>query len=198
MDGAEAVPRRGRVRPVRLGEAGCRAPPTLASSSIAATSRTAQTADRFFDPSVNPEIWLRSDDATIYTSQAAAQGYATIRYHRDDGDYGDPTSDDYNDFWGLHLWGDAIDPAEGTDWTAPKKPTGEDDYGIYWNVQLQDATAAAQLHHPSRRRQGPRDPTSRTSRGQRHGVDPVRRRDDLRAAWRSRERRHDPLPPRRR
>ncbi len=99
-------------------------------------------ADRFFDPSQTPEIWLRQDDATIYTSQAAAQGYATIHYHRDDGDYGDPTSADYNDFWGVHLWGDAIDPAEGTDWTSPKPPTGTDDFGVFWDVQLADPTAA--------------------------------------------------------
>jgi pullulanase-type alpha-1,6-glucosidase len=97
--------------------------------------------DRFFDPSVTPEIWLKGGDGATYASQAAAQGYATIRYHRDDGDYGDPTSPDFNDFWGLHLWGDAIDPTEGTDWTDPKRPDGEDDYGLFWNVLLQDPTA---------------------------------------------------------
>jgi pullulanase-type alpha-1,6-glucosidase len=97
-------------------------------------------ADRFFDPSATPEIWLRQDDATTYTSQADAQGYVTIRYHRDDGDYGDPTSPDYNDYWGLHLWGDAIDPSEGTDWTASKPPTGVDDYGAFWQVQIVDSS----------------------------------------------------------
>ncbi len=95
-------------------------------------------ADRFFNPSVTPEIWLRQDDATIYTSQADAQGYVTIRYHRDDGDYGTP-SNDYNTFWGLHLWGDAIDPGEGTEWTSPKPPTGIDDYGAYWSVAIVDS-----------------------------------------------------------
>ncbi len=99
-------------------------------------------ADRFFDPSQTPEIWLRQDDPTIYTSQAAAQGFATIHYHRDDGDYGDPTSGDFNDYWGVHLWGDAIDPAEGTDWTSPKPPTGTDDFGVFWDVQLADPSAA--------------------------------------------------------
>ncbi|MEN8238491.1 MAG: pullulanase-type alpha-1,6-glucosidase, partial [Actinomycetota bacterium] len=97
-------------------------------------------ADRFFDPSLTPEIWLRQDDGTTYTSQAEAQGYVTVRYHRPDGDYGDTTSDDYNDFWGLHLWGDAIDPSEGTDWTTPKKPTGIDDYGAFWNILVADAS----------------------------------------------------------
>ena len=95
--------------------------------------------DRFFDADANPEIWINEGDATIYTSQADAQGFATIRYHRDDGDYGTP-SPDYNTFWGLHLWGDAIDPSEGTDWTSPKPPDGVDDYGAYWNVQIVDST----------------------------------------------------------
>ena len=85
--------------------------------------------DRFFDPSQNPEIWLKQGDITVYTSQAAAQGYATIHYHRPDGLY---------DGWGLHLWGDAIDPSEGTEWATPKPPTGSDDYGPFWNVQLAD------------------------------------------------------------
>ncbi len=97
-------------------------------------------ADRFFNPGVTPEIWLRQDDATTYASQVEAQGYVTIHYHRPDGDYGDPTSDNYNDFWGLHLWGDAIDPTEGTAWTTPKKPTGFDDYGAFWNIQIADPT----------------------------------------------------------
>jgi len=96
--------------------------------------------DRFFNPGQTPEIWLKGGDATIYTSQAEAQGYVTLHYHRNDGDYGDPTSNDFNDFWGVHLWGDAIDPSEGTEWTSPKKPTGLDDYGPYWEVQIVDAS----------------------------------------------------------
>jgi len=96
--------------------------------------------DRFFNPAANPEIWLRQDDATTYDSQAAAQGFVTIRYHRDDSDYGDPTSPNYDDYWGLHLWGDAIDPSEGTEWTSSKPFDGVDDYGAYWNVLVQDVT----------------------------------------------------------
>jgi pullulanase-type alpha-1,6-glucosidase len=98
------------------------------------------TADRFFDPSLNPEIWIRQDDGNFYTSQAEAQGFVTIHYHRPDGDYGDPTSPDFNDFWGLHLWGDAIDPSEATDWTSPKPFDGEDDFGAFWTIQIVDAT----------------------------------------------------------
>ena len=97
-------------------------------------------ADRFFNPSVTPEIWLRQDDAATYASQAEAQGFVTIHYHRDDGDYGDPTSSDYNDLWGLHLWGDAVDSSELTAWTSPKPFDGVDDYGAYWNVAIVDAS----------------------------------------------------------
>jgi pullulanase-type alpha-1,6-glucosidase len=89
------------------------------------------TADRFFNPSLTPEIWLKADDATTYTSQASAQGFVTIHYHRDDGDYTN---------WGLHLWGDAIDPSEGTTWENPKPQTGIDDFGAFWNVQIVNET----------------------------------------------------------
>jgi pullulanase-type alpha-1,6-glucosidase len=95
-------------------------------------------ADRSFNPGQSAEIWLVGGDAVTYTSQAAAQGFVTVHYQRPDGDYGDYTSDDYADFWGLHLWGDAIDPSEGTGWTTPRKPDGEDDYGVYFNILVQD------------------------------------------------------------
>ncbi|MFN2181755.1 MAG: alpha-amylase family glycosyl hydrolase, partial [Candidatus Promineifilaceae bacterium] len=94
--------------------------------------------DRFFNPSVSPEIWLKQDDLTIYTSQAAAQGYVTIRYHRDDGDYGTPSSD-YTTYWGLHLWGSALADGVGTDWTSPRPFDGIDDFGAFWQVPIQNA-----------------------------------------------------------
>jgi pullulanase-type alpha-1,6-glucosidase len=95
--------------------------------------------DRFFDADANPEIWINQGDEAIYTSQADAQGFATIRYHRADGDYGTP-SPDFSTFWGLHLWGDAIDPGAATDWTSPREPDGIDDYGAYWNVPIGDSS----------------------------------------------------------
>jgi hypothetical protein len=64
--------------------------------------------------------------------------YALIHYNRPDGDYGDPTSSNYNDFWGLHLWGDAV--ADPTDWTSPMPFFGEDDYGVWAWVELADPT----------------------------------------------------------
>ncbi len=96
------------------------------------------SADRFFDPGATPEIWLRQDDPTTYTSHAEAKLTATIHYHRDDGDYGDYTSDDYNNFWGLHLWGGGLAPGEVTTWTAPRKPDALDDYGPVFRIALSD------------------------------------------------------------
>ncbi len=97
-------------------------------------------ADRFFDAAANPEIWLKQDDPNVYTSQADAQGFVTIHYQRPDGDYGEPTSPDFNDYWGLHLWGDAIDPAEATEWTGAKPFDGIDEYGAFWNIAVTDTS----------------------------------------------------------
>jgi pullulanase-type alpha-1,6-glucosidase len=89
------------------------------------------TADRFFNPAQTPEIWLKADDAATYTSQAAAQGFVTVHYNRPDGIYTD---------WGLHLWGDAIDPSVGTTWDNPRPFDGIDDFGAFWNVPIVDET----------------------------------------------------------
>ncbi|CAN5233645.1 hypothetical protein BH24ACT10_BH24ACT10_03970 [soil metagenome] len=101
-----------------------------------AGNKIGTTDDRFADPSVTPEIWLSPDSGEIFTSQAAAQGFATVHYQRPDGNYDD---------WGLHIWGDA--PAEGvaTEWTAPRPPDGTDEFGVFWNVPIDDASAA--LNH---------------------------------------------------
>ena len=69
---------------------------------------------------------------------AVTYDHAVVHYQRP-GDYGDHTTGDYNDCWGLHLWGDAIDPAEVTAWDTPKPFLGEDDWGRFAWVKLQDA-----------------------------------------------------------
>ncbi|MFC5379386.1 pullulanase-type alpha-1,6-glucosidase [Aquipuribacter nitratireducens] len=89
-------------------------------------------ADRFVDPSITPEVWVRPDTGEVFTSQAAAQGYATVHYQREDGDY---------DGWGLHLWGDAIAGGVATEWTTPRLPDGVDEFGAYWNVPVDDVDA---------------------------------------------------------
>ncbi|GAB3414510.1 pullulanase-type alpha-1,6-glucosidase [Flindersiella endophytica] len=88
--------------------------------------------DRFVNPGRNGEIWLKSGSCDVFPSQAAAQGYTTIRYHRPDGDYAG---------WGLHLWGDAIAPGTATSWDAPRAPDGTDSFGPFWKVPVVDPDA---------------------------------------------------------
>jgi pullulanase-type alpha-1,6-glucosidase len=89
-------------------------------------------ADRFVDPSRQPEIWLKQGDPTIYGSRAAATGTVAVHYGgRSDGDYTG---------WGLHLWGDGVATSAHTDWAAPRMPDGTDSYGPYWNVPVGDVT----------------------------------------------------------
>ncbi|WP_336921067.1 pullulanase-type alpha-1,6-glucosidase [Aquipuribacter sp. SD81] len=90
--------------------------------------------DRFVDPSLTPEVWLSPDSGEVFTSEAAAQGFATVHYRRPDGNY---------DGWGLHLWGDALAEGVATEWTAPREPDGiSEQFGAYWNVPVDDVGAA--------------------------------------------------------
>jgi pullulanase-type alpha-1,6-glucosidase len=84
-------------------------------------------ADRFFNPGLTPEIWLKGGDPDAYASQAEAQGYVTIHYRRPDATY---------DGWGLHLWGDAIADGVSTEWANPRPFDGIDDFGAFWNVPI--------------------------------------------------------------
>ena len=68
------------------------------------------------------------------------ESWAIIHYNRPAGDYGDYSSNDFNDFWGLHLWGDAIADNEATTWDSPKKFAGFDDFGAFVAIELKDPT----------------------------------------------------------
>ncbi|GAA2589412.1 pullulanase-type alpha-1,6-glucosidase [Winogradskya consettensis] len=84
-------------------------------------------ADRFLDPSVNPEIWLKQGDPAIGTKAPDApqdDGTAVIHYHRTDGDYSG---------WGMHVWEGAAKP---TDWAAPLQPSTTDSFGVTFRVPL--------------------------------------------------------------
>ncbi len=93
-----------------------------------------QEPDRTHTPAENYEIWVNSAEAGWYAQWGAATNTATIHYHRCLGDYGDYSSSNYNDFWGLHTWGGASDPG----WTTPRLPDGQTGFGIYFNVPLFD------------------------------------------------------------
>lgn len=88
--------------------------------------------DRSYIPAQNAEVWLLSGDVTVYKQQGAAEKFVILHYHRPAGDYGDYTSANYADFWGLHTWGDADDPG----WATPRKKAGDDAFGVYFKVQL--------------------------------------------------------------
>ena len=89
--------------------------------------------DRSFNPGDIPVLWLKQGDGANYASQAAIAGKTVIHYQRADGVYTG---------WGLHLWGDGLDPTEVTQWAAPKLPTGTDDYGATFEIKLTDPTKA--------------------------------------------------------
>ena len=91
-------------------------------------------ADRSFAPDQTGNIWLKQGDEMVYDQRGAAEDFAILHYHRFEGDYGDYSSADFNDFWGLHTWGDADDPG----WTTPRKPVSEDIFGVVFQVPLHE------------------------------------------------------------
>jgi hypothetical protein len=95
-----------------------------------------------FTPADVPSAWFVVGDQTVYPSRGAAEDYALIHYRRPAGDYGDDTSTDFNDFWGLHVWTGAVTE---TEWTSPMKPVGVDTFGVVFRIDLVDA--AAQLSY---------------------------------------------------
>ncbi len=81
-------------------------------------------SDQSVNPVANGEVWIRSGDAAVHPTRAAAENVAVLHYRRADGDYTG---------WGLHLWTGAATP---TDWGAPLQPTGTDAYGAVYRVPL--------------------------------------------------------------
>jgi hypothetical protein len=90
--------------------------------------------DQSFIPFDNASVWIQSGDETIYPSRGAADNTVILHYHRDAGDYGDPTSQDFNDFWGMHVWTGALNP--NPSWQEPVRPVDNDIFGPVFNVPL--------------------------------------------------------------
>jgi len=69
---------------------------------------------------------------------------ATLRYHRPAGDY---------DGWGLHLWGEAVDPAHlaGVTWDRPMPPTRVENGWAVFDIPLADDTKPVSfiIHQPN-------------------------------------------------
>jgi Bacterial pullanase-associated domain/Alpha amylase, C-terminal all-beta domain len=92
-----------------------------------------------------PEIWLIQDKAEVLTEPPddcprvlKPVEQVAIHYRRSDGDYGDQSSSDYHDLWGLHLWGDALAAGVATEWTQPRPFDQADACGRYTVFALQD------------------------------------------------------------
>ena len=98
-----------------------------------------------FVPTETASVWLTPGDPTVNPTRAAAENVAVIHYHRPDGEFGDPTSTDFNDFWGLHVWTGATTP---TEWPEPLRPVGFDSFGAVFRVPLGgDADQLAYILH---------------------------------------------------
>ena len=78
------------------------------------------------------------------TVVAAPVANAIVHYRRPAGDYAD---------WGLHLWGDAVDPAvlATVAWDKPFQRTGTDAFGAVYSIPIKDDTQAVNfiMHRPS-------------------------------------------------
>jgi pullulanase-type alpha-1,6-glucosidase len=83
-------------------------------------------ADQSVLPSAQGAAWVRSGEATVHPTRAAAEHAAVLHYRRPAGDY---------DGWGLHVWTGAATP---TDWTNPLPPVSTDAFGVTWKVPLAD------------------------------------------------------------
>jgi glycosidase len=107
-----------------------------------------------FTPTDTPTAWFQPGEQVVHPSRGAAEDFALIHYRRPAGDYGDPTSSDFNDFWGLHVWTGA---ASETVWTDPLRPAGQDTFGVTFRVDLADGAdqLAYILHRGDTKDPGP-------------------------------------------
>jgi len=107
-----------------------------------------------FTPTETPTAWFQAGQQVVYPSRGAAEDFAVIHYRRPAGDYGDPTSSDFNDFWGLHVWTGAVPQPP---WTDPLRPVGQDVFGIRFRIPLVDGAdqLAYILHRGDTKDPGP-------------------------------------------
>jgi hypothetical protein len=69
--------------------------------------------------------------ALAFTPLLAAppEGKIQINYHRNDGIYTK---------WGVHLWKSPNMPLPDIEWPNPMMPSGKNDFGVYWVVDLSE------------------------------------------------------------
>lgn len=68
--------------------------------------------------------------ASLSNAQAEVpEGKVGINYNRCDKNY---------DGWGLHTWKNPGIPLPGIEWAKPLPPTGTNDFGVYWHMNLSE------------------------------------------------------------
>lgn len=113
---------------------------------------TADGGERTIDLAETGEVWVEAGGDGQQTTRpdgvypAPDTSKAVIHLHRADGDY---------DGWGLHTWTGAAQP---TEWSKPLQPTGEDAYGVTFEVPLVDgATSLNYIVHKGDEKDIPND-----------------------------------------
>jgi pullulanase-type alpha-1,6-glucosidase len=92
--------------------------------------------DQSLVPSTQGEAFVRSGEAAVHRTRAAAEHTAVLHYRRPDNNYTG---------WGVHVWTGAASP---TDWGNPILPSKVDAYGAEFRVPLADnATELAYIIH---------------------------------------------------
>ncbi|MEU6858248.1 pullulanase-type alpha-1,6-glucosidase [Glycomyces sp. NPDC046736] len=115
----------GSFAPIKLAEGAS----SVGYLVIDAEGNKDHEADRTFDPSRAPEIWLSAGTGDVAHSLAEANGHVTVH------------APDEGTDWGLHLWGDALAEGAATEWDSPRAPDGTDAWGLYWQVPVGDVDA---------------------------------------------------------
>jgi hypothetical protein len=118
----EAVPRRGRVRPLRLDRAGRPSQPVNfivhrgdTKDGTDADRRSTRASPRGLAEAGRPDHLHQPGGGAGLRHHPLPATRRRLRR---------PDLADFDDYWGLHLWGDAIDPAEATDWTDAQAADG--------------------------------------------------------------------------
>ena len=75
---------------------------------------------------LDPQAAVEAMTPVIAESPTAGENQVILHYRRVAGDY---------DGWGLHVWGPTAE--EGVTWASPLLPAGQDEYGLYWVVEMQ-------------------------------------------------------------
>lgn len=81
------------------------------------------------------DVTLDATDTSAPTLSLSQSDAVVVHYYRADGDY-------MTDAWGIHVWGDGIDPEYVTAWDDYRTFTDTDDFGALIYVPIDDDTQA--------------------------------------------------------